>query len=706
MAGPDRVAASLAISLVPLVLTGREQDSDWPERIDKFAHLRSAPHPEPFEALADKLNAEDLRAVTNAIIQAIENDRELTADKLEDYSVYLFKPISLSLTDIELRNKFATVLADAVAIQCKSPTTPGVEWEEFDRLYSFTKSFRMIAHHLDRAVAAEIASMLGQLIMMECNRITDVIALNPAHLSTASLLERPYQFIREQCTEEVAGTIASAIADALLKEMTHVTSQPSFLPDVPNWVASCFETIAPALTTEKANATASALSKMLTETMRTPGFFDRAADDDEDSLSYKQRALSKALGKFAVWLDGEEFDALLKSLQGTPSHFRLEVLAAASAYAKGDNAQLFADAVIESVVNSGKPEEFDLWRLGIAIQAVADKLNREDALAVANQIVRASTDKNKFNSFQSSEYRELGHAFHVIAPRLTAEEANQRASRLASTFVHAASQSYDDRFISSVAEGYMFLASNLNKVDASRFAAALLAEGTRNVKRPEYHQTHLNTALQEVAGLLTERDISSLSKSLVESTVIADDKHDIWRIAQVFQAVGYKLDDRETHEMAHALANRIVSEFSKAAEDIEANHNANLEAIHTFTEAFHGVADKLGNEEARCQSQTMTNRILSLTKPLTYAGQDGVFGHLKSCAYALSFVAHSLAAQDLIRIAKSPSCVGPVEKAVLLRLGEKMRPAQQFESTWDMVEWLRHNEPDLYVESQQPAMRP
>jgi hypothetical protein len=191
----------------------------------------------------------------------------------------------------------------------------------------------------------------------------------------------------------------------------------------------------------------------------------------------------------------------------------------------------------------------------------------------------------------------------------------------------------------------------------------------------------LSEALAAVAGKVPTEQAATLAGRIVELAAKTTNRFFLNALAEALAAVAGKVPAEQAGKQAATLAGRIVELAAKTT------HPFSLNAL---AKAFAALPGK----RTESQVSAMVLRMSRMSHHDRTAGPE--WG-------ALDRLLPQLGTQAILEALKQPGCVGTVRSAILKQLGERHR--RSFPGVWDLLDFLKHHDPNLDLDSPLQAAR-
>ncbi len=317
--------------------------------------------------------------------------------------------------------------------------------------------------------------------------------------------------------------------------------------------------------------------------------------------------------------------------------------------------------------------------LGIGLSVVADKLEAVQRPRVATRAADliAQTMESTEDSYSM---RYLAKGLKAVGGELSADQAQQAAERIVAAIQKPGL--YDAR--PALRDAFVAVGNRLTMKQAPR-VAELIVHGLRNPATGSELRGMLLEGLQIVAGKLTLDQGQLIAEQVVHA--MRESNANPLCLGALAKGLIVVADQVTLSERASKPAAQAAEIIIKAMRKTTVNSVLNAQA-----EGLKAVVDKMSRE----QKFVIT---INLVELMATDSRDELIK-------TLDFYKARLSVTEIIRILKSPLCVGKARRALLQQLGLQPEINQRFATLWDMVDWIEANRPDLAAELLTPPIRP
>jgi tRNA A-37 threonylcarbamoyl transferase component Bud32 len=338
--------------------------------------------------------------------------------------------------------------------------------------------------------------------------------------------------------------------------------------------------------------------------------------------------------------------------------------------------------VLNDVTNHSKRES-----LTKMLRVVAARMTNEEYMGPAAAKILESIARAK----NSHEVTHLAHAVAILAGRMRPEDASRLAAAVMPKILKAMAEAHDHQDLVPLGKAAVSLTVHM-KPDEGWEANAAVREMTSKMLDGIGNPDH--PAHQACLDFLAAVDAGTKPDEAAAEAALGRFLERVEKTEETKKLIGYAnpgswvatLARRIRPEAAAAAAGKALEQMSRATK---------LWKIAVFGESVVILAGRMQPEEGSAVVAKASAIILAVVR--TTADWD----ETPDLFNALKVLATRWTTQQLVDLLKEPIWKGPVRQIILQEMGR--RANRTFADVWELVDWLRTNEPGVDLAS--PAVR-
>jgi tRNA A-37 threonylcarbamoyl transferase component Bud32 len=398
-----------------------------------------------------------------------------------------------------------------------------------------------------------------------------------------------------------------------------------------------------------------------------------------------------------------------------------------------------------------------------------DSLGEKEAAVVARKLADALPQTG--GDLESR--RGLLEAWSAVSSRLGEREAHDILAATAQKLSERIDRSQNPAEVCALVEPWAFLARRLGQKEARAAAGPIARKLARFLSEPValglpremLAAAGTWAALADLVEEKEARQTAALARQVAGLAVASTDQHEDYQIARIWTLLADKLPESEVHDMAAAVADKLIGRLATTR---ESGRQTNLAmtltavvsklaepearaaaprlteildrisepfALATFLETLAATAARLKEQEAHALMaaavRNLTGQMGRLDPPnattllRALPAMAGRLGERETAAVAQSVaalmgrhpppdyddlinawkgLAGSMTTQDIVNVLKHPFCVGRTRAELVRELGRRLN--RRSDGVWELLAWLQEHQPDVDLSTPPRPARP